>query len=84
MIDASDGFGSCLSAQAGSRYYLGRYFEFYNKVKMRQLLGYRTPAEVHGVAVGPSVALRALFVPTAVIDGGESYIAITFCKLEVI
>jgi putative transposase len=57
---------------AEARYYLGRYFEFYNNVRMHQSLGYCTPAEVHGAAVGIPVALRAPFVPTAVINGGES------------
>jgi transposase-like protein len=57
---------------AEARYYLGLYFELYNNRRLHQALVYCTPAEVYGVAVGTPVALRAPFVPTAVIDGDES------------
>jgi len=57
---------------AEARYYLGRYFELYNNKRFHQALGYRTPAEVYGVAVGTPVALRAPSVPTALTYGDES------------
>ena len=50
---------------AEARSSLGRYFAFYNYDRLHQALGYRTPAEVYGVAAGPAVALRAPFVPAA-------------------
>jgi putative transposase len=55
-----------------ARYYLGRYFEFYNRERLHESLGYSSPAEVYFEAVGPSVALRAPSVPTAITGGDKS------------
>jgi len=57
---------------AEARYYLGRYFEFYNNQRLHQALDYRSPAKVYGAAVGTPVALRAPSVPTALTSGDES------------
>ena len=57
---------------AEAKYYLGRYFTFYNNQRLHQSLGYRNPAEVYDVAVGTPVALRAPSVPTALTSGDKS------------
>ena len=65
---------------AEARYYLGRYFDFYNNERLHQALGYSNPATVYGVAVGTPVALRAPYVPTALTNGDESTLKGTvFC-----
>jgi putative transposase len=63
-----------------ARYYLGRYFKFYNNERMHEVLGYRTPAEVYFAAVGTPVVLRAPSVPTALTYGDNSILnSSVFC-----
>jgi putative transposase len=65
---------------AEARYYLNRYFEFYNNDRLHQALGYHSPAKVYSAAVGTPVALRAPSVPTALTNGDKSILKnVNFC-----
>ena len=63
-----------------ARYYLGRYFDFYNNERIHESLGYRTPAEVYFAAVVTPVALRAPSVTTVSTYGDNSILnSSVFC-----
>jgi putative transposase len=68
---------------AEARYYLSRYFEFYNNDRLHQALGYHTPAEVYLAAVGTPVTLWAPSVPTALINGDKSILKNVNFRLDI-